>query len=148
MLATRTEVSFLSDAYNTTQSHEYFINEENYGEDVATAVMKELQGLGWKISAEADGGLGQEDHGWFFSFGRSEPDHTFLVGHVTGTPDEWVAWVEKDAGFLKSLFGGRQKGIEADAVDAVHQALKRIPNVQQIRWSARGSEDYAESPTG
>jgi hypothetical protein len=146
MAELRTEVSFLSNAFNTTQTKETYINEQNYGDDLALAVMDRLRALGWQVAAEDDGSPGQEDHGWYFGFGREKPDHTFMVGHITDTSDEWLGWVERDAGFIASLFGGRQKGIQPEAAQAIHAALSGMPEIREIKWSSRGAEDSLPTP--
>ncbi|MEZ0324374.1 MAG: hypothetical protein ACAH95_00565 [Fimbriimonas sp.] len=144
----RTEVSFLTSAFNTTESYEHFINEHNYGSDVAVALMEHLHSRGWHIGADETGKAGQEDFGWYFSFGRDKADHTLLVGHVTDSEGEWLAWVERNAGFLSSLLGGRKKGIQPEAVEAIHEALQALPGVRDIKWSTAGSEEAFATPAG
>jgi hypothetical protein len=140
MADARNEVCFHTSAFNTSQTKADYINEHNFGDDLAAALMKVLKAKGWQVDE-----IGQEDFGWYFCFGRDKPDHTFLVGHVSDTPDEWVAWVERNAGLLGSIFGGRQKGIQPEALQAVHQALIELP-AQDIQWSARVSKESFPEP--
>jgi hypothetical protein len=142
MTELRTLVSFKSSAFNVSNSSSEYINEQNYGDDLALTIRSVLMGMGWQVDE-----LGQEDHGWYFAFGEVKTDHTLVVGHVSDTPDEWMAWVERDAGFISSLFGGRQKGIQRGAVEAVHAALSNMPEIKDLSWSyPRREEDASPSP--
>ena len=129
----RTQFTFRSLAFNTPQSRAEYINPGNYGDDLARWLMRRLRSTG--VSVEE--GPGQEDHGWYLSFTAAGLPHTVIVGHREGDdsyPSDWVGWVERDASFLVSLFGGRRRGIAPEAVQAVHRALSAAPEVEKLTW--------------
>ena len=90
------------------------------------------------------------------SFNTTEPKpggrFMLVLGYRPEEPvGDWIGTVERDCGFLASLFGGRSKGISAAAVEAVHQALTGCPEISRIAWHHqsgfdKGNESGAASP--
>lgn len=142
----RTCVTFRSSAFNTTESKDEYINPENYGDDLAKWVMRELQIRGVEVDAE----LGQEDYGWYFGFRSGGSKYHFIVGW---RDDDWVGWVERDAGFLPSLFGARTKDIQTDAPQIIHSVLSESTLIDNLRWhfskdfQSGDEEKSAKAPT-
>ena len=67
-----------------------------------------------------------------------------------GEPSTWLAWVERQRGFLVSLIGGRKRGIAMGATAALHAALA-APEIRNLRWHEKaefdaGSEDGSPHP--
>ena len=92
----RTLVTFRSAAFDTDGPRACFINPDNYGDVLAYWLMRALRSRG----VEALGELGQEDHGWYFTFRGGGVEHDFIVGLRDG--DEWLGWLERRAGFVAS----------------------------------------------
>lgn len=146
----RTVVTFESSAFNMTKPKDYFINPGCFGDDVAEWLIGELrkQGMG------TDEKPGQEDFGWYLNFESAGIGHTFVIGHRPhGETEEgtWIGWLERKRGLIGSMLGGRRRGIQASAAQAIHQILTGSPMVRDVRWHfqydfARGIEPGASSP--
>ena len=89
--------------------------------------MKELENKGTTVDPE----LGQEDHGWYFTFTCGEKQYDLIVGH---RGDDWVGWIERSAGFVSSLLGGRNKAIDTETPLLIHSVLSSQPQITDIRW--------------
>lgn len=113
-----------------SEQRDYFINPNNFGDDLAKWLMQELRAL----KAEVDPKLGQEDHGWHFTFHSGGQNYDFVVGHRDGEGEEWLGWLERSAGFLPSLLGARKRGISPEAAQLIHAGLVSSPKVQGLRW--------------
>ncbi|HWX55012.1 MAG TPA: hypothetical protein VN176_10530 [Verrucomicrobiae bacterium] len=129
----RTVVTFESTAFNMTEPKDYFINHCCFGDDVAEWVIRELrkQGMG------TDEKPGQEDFGWYLNFEAAGIGHTFVIGHRPHGESEagtWIGWLERKRGLIRSILGGRRRGIEASAAQAIHQILTASPMVRDVRW--------------
>jgi hypothetical protein len=129
----RTVVTFESTAFNMTEPKDYFINPCCFGDDVAEWLISELRKLGMR----ADEKPGQEDFGWYLDFEVAGIGHTFVVGRRPTTGNEagrWVGWLERRHGFVRSLFGGRKRGIQPSAAEAIHRILTGSPQIRDVRW--------------
>ncbi|MCB9784337.1 MAG: hypothetical protein H6751_15345 [Candidatus Omnitrophica bacterium] len=132
--------------FNTTEVKEYFINPCCFGDDVA----RWLVGRPREAGVEVDDDIGQEDFGWYLNFDMPEGEHCVVLGFRPGdddTPGHWVAEVERDVGFFRSILGGRRKGIAPSAVRAVHEALE-APEICNIRWHERANFDAGNEELG
>ncbi len=130
---TRTVVTFESSAFNMTEPKEYFINPCCFGDDVANWLISELRKRGMKTDEKP----GQEDFGWYLNFEVTGVGHTFVIGHrPTGNSEQgtWIGWLERNRGFIPSLFGGRKRDIYASAVEAIHKILSSSPQIRHVRW--------------
>jgi hypothetical protein len=146
----RTVVTFESTAFNMTEPKDYFINPCCFGDDVAEWVIRELrkQGMG------TDEKPGQEDFGWYLNFEAAGIGHTFVIGHRPHGESEagtWIGWLERKRGLIGSILGGRRRGIQASAAQAIHQILTASPVVRDVRWHFQrdfdsGIERGASSP--
>ena len=130
MAETRTFVTFNSSGFNTTEVKEYFINPDNSGDDLVKWLMQELLSRNVEVDTE----LGQEDHGWYFTFQCGGQSYDFIVGHQGGDGEKWLGWLERGAGFLPSLFGSRKRGIKPEAAQSIHVILESSPRIQNVRW--------------
>lgn len=81
---------------------------------------------------EVGNNLGQEDHGWYFTFRSGGVLHDFIVG----SRDEggWLGWLERSAGFVASLLGARRRGISPEAALAIDSVLSASQKIQDVRW--------------
>jgi hypothetical protein len=143
----RTVVTFESDAFNTSESKEYFINPSSFGDDVAQWLMARLR----SASVEVDEEPGQEDFGWYFNFTLPEGRHCCVLGYRPageGEPGLWIAWLERSRGLLGSLIGGRKRGISPAAVALVHQALSGAPEITRVTWHERADFDGGREELG
>lgn len=136
----KTEVHFRGAAFNCTEPRDYFINPCCFGDDVARWLIERLRAQGLGTAEEP----GQEDFGWFFTFFAGGAEHCFVIGFqdndsVTG--DQWLGFVERDTGFFSSIFGGRNRHISPEAIQAIDTALRSSPAIQRITWHHPGSED-------
>src|SRR6267378_7831977 len=118
----RTVVTFNSKAFNMVEPKDYFINPCCFGDDVAKWLINELR----KQGVKADEQPGQEDFGWYLNFEITGKGHTLVIGHRPSGESEagiWIGWLERNTGFIGSLFGGRKRGIQPSAIQAIHRIL-------------------------
>lgn len=143
----RTIVTFESDAFNTTETKENYINPENYGDDVCAWLSEELM----KAGVTVDGDPGQEDFGWYMSFGLNSESYCLVCANRNGDEDDppmWIMWIEKNVGFLKSIFGQREKSISADAVSLVDKVLKASDKIRNVRWHEKKAFESGKEEEG
>jgi hypothetical protein len=136
----KTVVTFDSTAFNMTEPRDYFINSGCFGDDVAIWLIGELR----KQGLTTDEKPGQEDFGWYLNFEAAGMGHTFLVGHrPTGETEAgtWIGWLERKRGFLGSLAGGRDRGIQPAAVEAIDRILSNSSLIRDVRWQSRQDFD-------
>ncbi len=130
MLDTRTHVTFRCSGFNTSEQRDYFINPNNFGDDLAKWLMQELRAR----NVEVDPELGQEDYGWYFTFRCGGQSYDFILGHRDEEGEEWLGWLERSAGFLPSLLGARKRGVSPEAAQLLYAVLVSSPKVQGVRW--------------
>lgn len=129
----RTVVTFESTAFNMAEPKDYFTNPCCYGDDVAKWLIDELR----KQGLVAEEKPGQEDFGWYLNFQVTGAVHTFVIGHRPSSETEigtWIGWLERSRGLISSLFGGRKRGIQTSAAEAVHRILSSSPLIRDVRW--------------
>ncbi|MFA6208279.1 MAG: hypothetical protein WCT03_06560 [Candidatus Obscuribacterales bacterium] len=155
----RNLITFESKEFNTTEPQEHFINDCCYGDDFCKWLIDELK----KKGIECDSEPGQEDFGWYFNFSVNKVTYCLVCGfrlaeenpetekQETATSNgDWIIWIERSAGFMSSLFGGRNKGIDAAVPRLIHSTLSAHPAITNIRWHKKkdfdaGREDLAVS---
>ncbi len=163
----RNLITFESKEFNTTEPQEHFINDCCYGDDFCKWLIEELT----KKGVECDKEPGQEDFGWYFNFAVNKVTYCLVCGFrlneeqekkdeksdekVTADNSEksqgdWIIWIERSAGFMSSLFGGRNKGIEEAVPRLIHSILAAHPAIINIRWHKKkdfdsGRKDLAVS---
>src|SRR5438874_5209092 len=133
MSAVRTMVIFKSRAFNTSESKSYFINPCCFGDDLCRWLLQRLRSRGIPTSDEP----GQEDFGWYFTFECGSQSYCFVFSYQSADEaheGQWIGEVERHVGFLASLLGRRKRGIQPEAVQAIHAALASSAVVQQVRW--------------
>jgi len=143
----KTVLAFKSSAFNTTERRSYFINDCCYGDDAAGWFITRLRALGF----ETDDKPRQEDFGWYFGYRTADGRYTFIIGYSPEEPGDWICWIERDVGFLASLFGGREKQIAHSAVDAIRAAVDQQHEASDVRWYTRmnfaaGETDPSPTP--
>jgi len=134
----KTEVHFQSTAFNCTESRAYFINPGCWGDDVCRWIISALRSRSIKTDDEP----GQEDFGWYFCFTAGGASHCFVIGFQPNDPesgDQWLGWIERDAGLIASMFGGRRRGIRVEAIEGIDQTLRSHPQIKSVSWHDRGS---------
>jgi hypothetical protein len=122
----RTLVTFQSDAFNTSEPKDYFINACCFGDDLAAWMIHELR----QRQYETDATPGQEDFGWYLGFKVSGIGHFFVLVYREDTDKSgtWIGLVERN----KLLFRGR--GVFPEATQAIHQVLSNAPQINNARW--------------
>lgn len=136
----KTVFTFESTAFNMAEPKEYFINPSCFGDDVAMWLIGELQ----KQGLITDEKPGQEDFGWYLNFEVTGTAHTLVIGHrPTGETEAgtWIGWLERRRGFLGSLVGGRDRGIQPAAVEAIERILSNPSLIRDVRWQFRRDLD-------
>ena len=136
----RTVVTFESTAFNMAEPKAYFINPCCFGDDVAMWLIGELR----KQSVTTDEKPGQEDFGWYLNFEANGKAHTLVIGHrPTGETEAgmWIGWIERRRGFLPSLVGARDRGIQPAAVEAIDKVLSNSSLIRNVRWQSRQEFD-------
>ena len=129
----KTEFHFHSTAFNCTEPKEYFINDCCFGDDVGRWLIRRLREQGLQTSDEP----GQEDFGWYFTFTVGGVEHCVVIGFQPNEPEvgnQWIGWIERQAGLLSALFGGRKRGILPEAVEAVDKALRSSVEISGVTW--------------
>lgn len=149
----RTCVTFRCTGFNTTEEHDYFINPGNFGDDLALWLMDQLEKRGFSVDRNDEGKPGQEDFGWYLGFGAAGVPHTVLLASYDTEKQSWWAQIERDAGFIASFLGGRNRGIRPEAPQALHDVLSSSPQVSEIRWQHKktfepGSGSGTPTPLG
>ena len=147
MAEIRTQVTFQTPAFNSSESKDHFINDGCYGDDVARALMEVLRSKGYKTDTEP----GQEDFGWYFGFRSGETNYQFFIGHRPADADDpavWIGWIERQAGIIGSLFGAGKRSLQPDAVRAIHEAIAALPQVTDIRWHRKEDFDKGREELG
>jgi hypothetical protein len=149
----RTVVTFKSRTFNTSEPKSYFINPDCYGDDLCRWLQQQLRGRGVATADEP----GQEDFGWYVTFQSGSQQYCFVVGYrPTDNPGDgdWIGEIERQVGLLGSLLGGRKRGIQPEAVEAIHAVLATADLVEQVRWHfacdfSAGREDQGrDHPAG
>ena len=143
----RTVVTFERAAFNMTEPKEYFINPCCFGDDVAEWLIAELRKQGMK----ADEKPGQEDFGWYLNFEAAGIEHTFVIGHRPNGETEagtWIGGLERTRGLIGTILGGRKRGIQPSAAEAIHRVLSGSPLVQDVRWYFQGDFDSGNEDLG
>ena len=143
----RTLVTFQSSAFNTTDRRPYFINEGCYGDDLARWLISQLQAKGITTESEP----GQEDFGWYLTFRVAQAEHQFVISHRPETglePGTWIGWVERNAGLLSSILGGRGRGVETGALQAIHNVLASAKQVSGLRWHEKSEFEKGNEAAG
>lgn len=139
-------MTFRSDAFNTTEPRKYFINECCFGDDVAKWLAEELKARG--VAADEPD---QEDFGWFLNFSPAAGPHTLVLGYRPGdedAPGGWFGVLERDCGFIASIFGGRNKGVQQEAAELIHSVLTGSEKTQEVRWHRRADFDAGREEPG
>jgi hypothetical protein len=127
----RTEATFRSSAFNTSDVKSYFINPCCFGDDLAKWMMARLRTSGVRTADEPQ----QEDFGWYFEFEVPAGTHCCVLGYQAGHPEgRWLLWLERRRGFLGSIFGMRKRGIDAAAVQALQDVLRTAPEIRALEW--------------
>jgi len=104
-----------------------------------------------KQGAKTDEQPGQEDFGWYLNFEITGKGHTFVIGHRPAGESEtgiWMGWLERNPGFIGSLFGGRKRGIQPSAIEAIHKILSNSALVRDVRWYLQRDFDEGNEERG
>lgn len=140
----RTVFTFQSLLFNSSESRDYF-NPGCFGDDVARWLIAGLRSGG--VSADAE--PYQEDFGWFVNFDVPDGPHSCVVGfRPEPSGGLWIGWVERRAGFIASLLGGRHRGITVSATEALHAVLSAAGGVDELRWHERPDFDAGREDLG
>jgi hypothetical protein len=129
----RTIVTFESTAFNIVEPRDYFINPRCFGDDVAKWLIGELR----KQGEETDEKPGQEDFGWYLNFEVTGTGHCFVIGYRPTRETEagtWIGGLERRRGLIGSVLGGRKRGIQPSAAEAIHRILSSSPLIRDVRW--------------
>lgn len=134
MKAERTITTFQSSSFNVKEAKDYFMNQDNFGDDLARWLSEQLEKRNIRIKRD-DEFPGQEDFGWFFNCQIDGDDYCIVVGHHFDSQTfEWVTWIERKCGLIKSLFGGRKKDIDFRVPQTIHEVLSSSDTISHIRW--------------
>lgn len=125
---------FRSKYFNITEPRDYFINQGCYGDDLAAWLIEGLERAAIKTTSKPV----QEDFGWFFTFIVNNVEHRVIVGfqpNDIATGDCWIGWIERNVGFLPTVFGGRHRGILPEAIDVIDSILSSTSEINELMWS-------------
>lgn len=126
--------SFLSDHFNKSESKEYFINSNCFGDDLIAWFMNQLRKNGFKVEGSCPD---QEDFGWYFNFEFSDISYTCLA-LLNESEERWICVLEFNAGILGSLFGKRKKPVPESVAQLFDEILRSEPLIfQEVEWKNR-----------
>ena len=153
----KTHVTFLADGFNQTEQKPNFINDENFGEDLAHWLIAEFKKFE-DISADPE--PLQEDWGWwvFISTGQFSGSiglGSYVVGTSHGDQDGWLCFWDPAKKKKPFLFFGKTKADQSnhqieelykENLLRFHDILSESPRISQIRWHdetdfMKGKED-------
>jgi hypothetical protein len=127
------EATFRSSAFNTSEAKPYFINPCCFGDDLARWMMVRLRAAGVKTDEQP----GQEDFGWYFNFETSAGRHCCILAYQEDDPEGlWHLSLERNRGFVGSVLGMRQRGIDPSAIEAIRNILS-APEIRELDWQMR-----------
>ena len=138
----RTLVTFRSSRFNTTETKPHYINPCCFGDDVAEWVVTQLK----ERAVSVDESIGQEDFGWYLGFQGGLHKYQFVLGY---NPDGyWMGWLERQRGFIGSLVGARNKGIEPEAATVLQEILNSSVDISEVHWHFRKDFDALREDLG
>ena len=123
----KTDVMFDSEVFNTSQSLARCARPGNYGDDATRWLMDALQQRGVEVAA----GLGQDYHGWYFCFVLDGTNYEFTLRL---SDKGWRGTLERSAGLISSILGGRSRGISKAAIAMIDEVLKSHAGIHNVRW--------------
>jgi len=145
-MTVRRNVIFQSTAFNTSEQKDYFINDCCFGDDLAHWLMERLRARGIHTDTEP----GQEDFGWYFRFRAGKSGYCFIISYRPSEgprPGDWMCTIERETGLLGWIFHwSRKRGIQPDAVEAIHAILSTSPQISGVRWFS--DKDYETEENG
>jgi hypothetical protein len=133
----KTEFHFRSTRFNCTEYRDYYINKGCFGDDVALWLINRLREQNVETAAKP----AQEDFGWYFTFFVRGTEHCVVISFQPIDPAagvQWRCWVERQTGFLGSLFGGRNRDILTEAISVIDDVLRASPDIHHLVWDERG----------
>ena len=137
-------VTFESEAFNTSEPRDYFINPNCFGDDVALRIIQELRDAGVEVENEP----GQEDFGWDLTF-QASGSHQLVLGYQpeTDRSGTWIGWVERNVGLFGTMLGRRRR-VAHNAAALIHQALLSVPEIANVRWHTQEAFDAGRESEG
>lgn len=76
-----------------------------------------------------------EDFGWFIEFVVADAPTCFVFGfRADDEGGVWVGKVERDLGFISTIFGRRGKRVPFAALEFVHKLLVGVPEISNVLW--------------
>lgn len=136
---------FQSTAFNTSEPKNYFINECCFGDDLARWLIERLRSRGIHTEPKP----GQEDFGWYLTFRVGETEYNLVIGYrpgEEGQPGDWMCTLERKAGLIRSIFGARKRGIQPDALAALHAILSTASEISNVHWFT--DKEYQKEENG
>jgi hypothetical protein len=136
-MSVRSQVTFESESFNTTETRETFINPECYGDDLVLWFMQKLRDRGVEVD---DGDPSQEDFGWYATIRVDGRDYDLIVGHLGGAdPPGWLVLIERSYGLIGSLLGRRSRAaVDASVIQLINEILQRSEECRNVLWFHRG----------
>jgi hypothetical protein len=145
-MTVRRYLIFQSEAFNTSERKDYFINDCCFGDDLARWLIERLRARGLQTDSEP----GQEDFGWYLRFRTAKSEYCFILGYrpsEDAKPGDWMCSIERETGMLGwLLYWTRKRKIEPEAVQAIHAVVSESPQISGVRWFT--DEDYAREENG
>lgn len=125
-----TYVTLKTEKFNVSESKEYFINENCFGDDFGKWLLSKLSAR--RVEFEEDG-PDQEDFGWYINFSISGSEITCLIIY-NETDLVWQLVLEHNVGLIGSIMGKRNKKIDSNAVKLLDEILISESEFYSIEW--------------
>lgn len=108
-----------------------FVSQLDSVEEVPRSLAQALK----RMSVDTDLHVTTEDEGWGITFRHNGVGYRFWSRFdITSEPLDCMGWLERDIGFLASLFGSRETNTYPEIEPIIQSALAGLPTVRDVSW--------------
>ena len=125
--------SFHSAAFNLSEQRDIFIQDSNFGNDVAEWLADRLSDEGFEVSDQ----IHQDETGWFVPFEKDADKFDLGVTALSVDNQTWLVWIEPTPGFFGKMLGRHRTPVPEAVLRKLHQILAKSPAVEALRWHTR-----------
>lgn len=128
----KNQISFTTDIFESSQRAPNFLNDRNFGEDLARWLVDVCREGEFKFGEPF-----QDDNGWFVP-ADARGEH-FVVGvgimdeSIGASQADWLITVEKQRKW--KFFGSNDSQLRTELCDLIQNVLRDKPHIREIRWT-------------